>query len=485
MEASGMENRPTAAMENTEIHGLTMDSRRVEPGFLFAAVPGSHADGRDYIAQAVAHGAAAVLAPLDTPQEILPEEIPHLLDLNPRRRLALMVAAFYGRQPQHVAAVTGTNGKTSVVSFTRQIWAHLGYPAASLGTLGIEASHYCETLSLTTPDPVALIQEIAKLADRGVTHLAFEASSHGLEQFRIDGVRVTTAAFTNLSRDHLDYHGSMETYLAAKARLFREVMAPGGAAILNADAPEFESLAALCRDHGHGVIEYGRAGRELRLVRQDLDPGGQDLTIAIDGAVHHIRLPLTGAFQAMNALAALGLVIAEGGEPNAAVAALAKLQGVRGRLEPVTGHPRGAAIFVDYAHTPGALQTVLESLRPHTRGRLFCVFGAGGDRDRGKRPAMGAAAARSADVVFVTDDNPRTEDPAAIRAEVLAGCPGCEEIGDRARAIARAVAELRPGDTLLIAGKGHEQGQTVGNRVIPFDDVTVARDAVVALEDEP
>jgi len=472
-------------MEITEISGLTADSRRVEPGFLFAALPGAQADGRDFVADAVARGAAAVLAPLDTEPGVAPQGMPLLLDENPRHRLALMVAAYYGRQPAHIAAVTGTNGKTSVVSFARQIWARLEYPAASLGTLGIEASHYCETLSLTTPDPVALIQEIAKLADRGISHLAFEASSHGLAQYRLDGVWVTTAAFTNLSRDHLDFHGSEDAYLAAKLRLFDEIMAPGGTAVLNADAPEFDTLAAVCAERGHRVLSYGRAGADLRLVEQDLDRDGQRLVIEIAGFRQAVRLPLVGAFQAANVLAALGLVLAEGGDAAAAVAALEHLTGVRGRVEEVARHPSGARIFVDYAHTPDALESTLGALRPHTDGRLLCVFGCGGDRDRGKRPVMGAIAARHADISIVTDDNPRGEDAAAIRAEILAGCPDCDEIGDREAAIAEAVSQLGPGDTLLIAGKGHEQGQIVGDRTIPFDDGAVARSAVAALESEP
>ena len=480
-----MQSRPTAVMEATEISGLTADSRRVEPGFLFAALPGAEADGRDFIDQALARGAAAVLAGLDTDAGVTPDGVPLLLDESPRHRLAVMVAAFYDRQPAHIAAVTGTNGKTSVISFARQIWTRLEYPAASLGTLGIEASHLCETLSLTTPDPVALIQEIAKLADRGISHLAFEASSHGLAQYRLDGVRVTSAAFTNLSRDHLDFHGTNAAYLAAKMRLFAEVMAPGGTAVLNADAPEFDALEAICARHRHRVLSYGHAGHDLRLVEQTLDRDGQRLVLDVTGTRYTIRLPLVGDFQAANALAALGLVLAEGGDTAAAVAALEHLAVVRGRVEDVAEHPSGARIYVDYAHTPGALEAVLGALRRHTDGRLVCVFGCGGDRDRGKRPEMGEIASRLADHTIVTDDNPRTEDAAAIRAEILAGCRDGEEIGDRARAITEAISRLGAGDTLLIAGKGHEQVQIVGDRVIPFDDAATARAAVAALESEP
>ena len=396
-----------------------------------------------------------------------------------------MAAAFHGPQPVHIAAVTGTNGKTSVTSFAHQIWAQLGHPAASLGTLGLKASLHSETLSLTTPDPVALIREIAKLAVRGTTHLAFEASSHGLDQYRVDGVRVTSAAFTNLSRDHLDYHESMAAYFDAKARLFREVLPANGTAVLNADAPEFDALAKICRARGQKILSYGRAGTDLRLADQELGRAGQTIDIEILGTPHRVDLPLAGAFQAMNVLAALGLVIAEGANPADAVATLSHLSGVRGRMELAAQHPIGADIYVDYAHTPDALETALAALRPHTAGRLICVFGAGGDRDRGKRPDMGAVAARLADRVIVTDDNPRSEDPGTIRRDILAACPDAQDIGDRRAAIGAAVAMLRHGDVLLIAGKGHEAGQIVGDRVIPFDDAEVARAAVAAFEGGP
>jgi len=473
-------------MRDLQITGLTADSRQTRPGDLFAALTGSARDGRDFIADALGRGAVAVLADADTPADAVPSHIALLLDDNPRRRLALMAAAFFGPQPRHIAAVTGTNGKTSVVSFARQIWARLGHPAASLGTLGIEASQLdCETLSLTTPDPVALIREIAKLADRGITHLAIEASSHGLAQYRVDGVRVSSAAFTNLSRDHLDYHDTMASYFAAKMRLFEDVMAPGGAAIINADAPEADALTKICQRCGHQVTTYGRAGIGLRLDDQHLHPGGQILAIRVQGQSYRVDLPLAGAFQAMNVLAALGLVLAEGADREDAIDALSGIVGVRGRLERINGHSKGAAIYVDYAHTPDALATVLSALRPHTEGRLICIFGAGGDRDPGKRPLMGGIAARLADLVIVTDDNPRSEQPANIRAQILAACPGGREIGDRATAIRETVALLRQGDTLLIAGKGHERGQIVGDRIIPFDDADVARAALGTLDGGP
>ncbi|MGH6960556.1 MAG: Mur ligase family protein, partial [Dongiaceae bacterium] len=335
--------------------------------------------------------------------------------------------------------------------------------------------------ALTTPDPVALHRQLAALAADGIDHLAMEASSHGLEQYRLDGVRVSLAAFTNLTRDHLDYHGTMAAYLAAKQRLFEALLAADGTAVLNADAPEFTALAAACRSRGQRVLGYGRAGADLRLIEAVPDAGGQRLTIELLGRRHAIRFPVAGSFQAMNLLAALGLVIGGGENAEAALAAAETLSGVRGRIELVARHPNGAAIYVDYAHTPDALETVLTALRPHAGGRLVIVFGAGGDRDRGKRPQMGAVCERLADRAIVTDDNPRSEDPAAIRAEIMAACRRATEIGDRATAIRTAIAELAANDLLVIAGKGHESGQIVGKTTLPFDDATVAREAVAAL----
>lgn len=461
------------------IAGLTSDSRAVKPGFLFAALPGSKADGRAFVADAVARGAVAVLGPAGT---VLPDGAPDgvavIEDENPRRRLALMAARFYGRQPAHVAAVTGTNGKTSTVQFARQLWTLLGRRAASLGTLGITAPGLERYGSLTTPDTVSLHQALAELADAGIDHLAMEASSHGLDQHRLDGVTIETAGFTNLSRDHLDYHGSMEAYLAAKSMLFDRVLPPGGTAVLNADAPEFTHLSELCSRRGHRLIGYGTQAKEL--VLRDLIPlpHGQRLKLTVLGRDHDIDLPLAGRFQCMNALCALGMAIGTGADPDEAAASLERLGGVRGRLELVAHHPSGAPIYVDYAHTPDALETVLRALRPHAAKRLAVVFGCGGDRDRGKRPVMGELAYRLADRVIVTDDNPRTEAAAAIRREVMAGCPEAEEIGDRAAAIRAAVRDLAQGDVLVIAGKGHEQGQTVGTEVRPFDDADEARAAL-------
>ncbi len=466
-----------------EIKGLTADSRAVEPGFLFAALPGSRAHGRDFIAEALQRGAVAVLADPGTalPQ---PEAAILITDTNPRRRLSLMAAVFYGAQPRIIAAVTGTSGKTSTVAFARQIWSALGLEAASLGTLGLVRPGGEEYLSLTTLDPVALHQRLAELAEGGVDHLAIEASSHGLDQYRLDGIRLAAAAFTNISHEHLDYHGSMAAYFAAKKRLFAELLPMGAPAVLNADAPEYSELESLLRGRGCPVLSYGCSGGALCLEHQKAVEGGQELTLRIEGARHDVLFPVPGDFQAMNALAALGLVIATGGDPARATEALVALTGVRGRIEHVATHPSGARIYVDYAHKPDALETVLKALRPHAPGRLVVVFGCGGDRDRAKRPLMGAIATRLSDRVIVTDDNPRTEDPAAIRREILGGAPQAVEVGDRGEAIRVAVAGLEPGDLLLIAGKGHETGQIVGAKVLPFDDAVVARRAVRSLGGE-
>ncbi|MEC4591190.1 MULTISPECIES: UDP-N-acetylmuramoyl-L-alanyl-D-glutamate--2,6-diaminopimelate ligase [Nitrospirillum] len=465
-----------ALERDPEITGLTADSRAVKPGMLFAAMPGSARDGRDFIPQAVAAGAVAVLAPKGTK---LPEDLPHpvslIEDANPRRRFALLAAAFYKRQPATIAAVTGTNGKTSTAQFTRQLWSLQGHQAGAMGTLGLIAPGFPREDSLTTPDPVALHSTLSRLAEGGITHLAMEASSHGLDQFRLDGVLVTVGGFTNLTRDHLDYHGTMEAYFKAKAMLFDRVMPRGATAVVNADIPEFQALADLARARKQTLIGFGEQGRELAVKALRPLPQGQALTLEVMGTRHDIVLPLVGRFQVWNALCALGMVIGSGAEPQAAAGLLSQLDGVRGRLELVATLDNGAAVYVDYAHTPDGLETVLNSVRPHAEGRLSVVFGCGGDRDRGKRPMMGSIAARLADRVIVTDDNPRTEIPGAIRAEVLAGCPGATEVDDRAAAIALAIGELKAGDVLVIAGKGHEQGQIVGKEVRPFDDAAVAR----------
>jgi UDP-N-acetylmuramoyl-L-alanyl-D-glutamate--2,6-diaminopimelate ligase len=469
-----------------EIIGITADSREVRPGYLFAALPGSKLDGRSFIADAVAKGAAAILtggAPGIAAYEPFSQRQPPVLvvtDPNPRRRLALMAARFHAPQPRTIVAVTGTNGKTSVASFARQIWQALGQPAASLGTLGIVAPGATKTGAMTTPDPVTLHRELAALARLGIEHVALEASSHGLDQFRLDGLRIAAAAFTNLTQDHLDYHGTMARYLEAKLRLFTTLLVDGGAAVLNADSDAFDAVAAACRARALRISSFGTAeGADLRIVSRRPSAEGQDLDLDIFGVRHSLHLPLAGAFQASNILAALGLVVAEGAAVDAALATLPHLEGVPGRLQRVATLSNGATVYVDYAHTPDALETVLQALRPHVTGRLVAVFGAGGDRDASKRPLMGAAVARLADIAIVTDDNPRSEKPEAIRAAVLAACTGGREIGDREAAIRAAIGELASGDILVIAGKGHETGQTIAGVVHPFDDAAVAR-AVVA-----
>jgi UDP-N-acetylmuramoyl-L-alanyl-D-glutamate--2,6-diaminopimelate ligase len=452
------------------ITGVTADSRKVTGGTLFAALPGSKSDGRSFIPQAVQQGAAAVLAPDDTPSELAPVLV---RSGDVRRAYALAAKAFYGAQPKTCVAVTGTNGKTSVATFCRQIWTRLGRKAASMGTLGVVAGDEALTgPGLTSPDAGDAARILAELAGRGVTHLALEASSHGIDQRRLDGVQLAAAGFTNLSQDHLDYHGSMEGYRDAKLRLFEALLPRGRTAVLNADSEAYNAFAAQSILSGLSILSVGERGRNLSLVARRLVPEGQRLTIDADGRLHEVLLPLAGAFQASNAMVAAGLCVAAGEKVEDVLAAMERLDGARGRLERVGTGPHGGEAYVDYAHTPDGLETVLRALRPHATGRLIVVFGCGGDRDRGKRPIMGEIAARLADVAILTDDNPRTEDPAAIRAEVLKGAPGAREIGDRRKAIREAAALLRQGDVLVVAGKGHEQGQIVGETVYPFDDAT-------------
>ena len=462
-----------------QISGLTADSRLVRPGYLFAALPGSRADGRDFVVDAIERGASAVLAPVESAFQV-PDDISVVTADNPRRLYARMAAKFHGRQPAHMAAVTGTNGKTSVADFARQIWSHQGRRAASVGTLGIISSNGWQRGSLTTPDPADLHASLKALTENRVTHAALEASSHGLEQHRLDGVRIGVAAFTNLSRDHLDYHGDMETYLAAKLRLFTEVLTPGGAVVMSSDDPVSRKVWDAAAGVGATVTTVGRAGDDISLGAVSPAAEGLDMAFTLAGSRHHVRLPLAGGFQAMNALIALGIVIADGGDAGTAVEALARLKGVPGRLEKI-GDYRGGAVYVDYAHTPDAVTTALDAVRPHSRGKLIAVIGCGGDRDPGKRASMGAAAAGGADEVIVTDDNPRTEDPAAIRAAVLEGAPEATEIGDRRDAIRQAVRTIGPGDVVVVAGKGHEEGQVVGEDILPFNDADVIRDVITEL----
>jgi UDP-N-acetylmuramoyl-L-alanyl-D-glutamate--2,6-diaminopimelate ligase len=457
-----------------DVTSITADSRAARPGCLFVALPGGRVDGRGFIGEAVANGAVAVLAPCGTiwPPGVPPR--PLIEDAEPARLLARLAAIHAGAQPATVLAVTGTNGKTSTVEFLRQILAHR-HQAASLGTLGVIAPGFAGGGGLTTPDAVTLAASLARLARAGVTHAALEASSHGLDQFRLDGVRLAAAGFSNLTRDHLDYHGSLNAYRQAKLRLFAELLPEGAPAVACAEIEpaSLEALRTIAAIRHLRLRTTGEGGTALRLLRAVPRPDGQVLEVEADGVRRTLPLALPGRFQADNALLAAGLAQAVG-EPDV-LDRLPALAGVRGRMELAARLDNGACAYVDYAHTPDALARLLAALRPHTAGRLVCVFGAGGDRDPGKRPLMGATVAEQADLAIVTDDNPRGEDPAAIRAAVLAGCPGALEIGDRAAAIAAGLAALRPGDVLAVAGKGHEQGQTIAGTVLPFDDVATVR----------
>ena len=453
---------------NVWIQGLAADSRAVERGFLFAALPGTKSDGAAFIQAAIEAGAAAILTgsgPVEGEYSV-----PVVRVDDPRRALALAASRYYARQPRIVAAVTGTNGKTSVTVFLRQIWEKAGHKAASLGTIGLVSPTGNVAGNLTTPDPVKLHEIMADLAGDEVTHLALEASSHGLEQRRLDGARFAAAAFTNLSRDHLDYHATLQDYLKAKLRLFDTLLPKGAAALADADHPEAEAVRRIAKRRELEYLNIGRKGDTLKLVSSTRMPDGSRLIVEAFGERHYVPLPLVGHFQIANALMAAGLAIATGMEPPKALEALSGLKGASGRLELVGTHPSGAQVFVDYAHTPDALANALQALRPHASGNLVVVFGAGGDRDPGKRPLMGEAAALNSDRSIVTDDNPRSEDAAKIRKAVLGGAPQAEEIGDRRAAIGEAVSGLERGDILLVAGKGHETGQTVGDKVLPFSD---------------
>jgi UDP-N-acetylmuramoyl-L-alanyl-D-glutamate--2,6-diaminopimelate ligase len=457
-----------------DVTGISADSRKVMRGGIFAALAGSRTDGARFVADALGKGAVAVLAE-QAPSMPLPADIALVRTPNARRALALIAARFHPQQPQTIAAVTGTSGKTSVAAFLSQIWHALGFSSASIGTIGVASPRGEIYGSLTTPDPVALQSTVETLARDGVTHLAIEASSHGLDQHRLDGLRVTVGGYTNLSRDHLDYHPTMEAYLAAKLRLFTELLPSGSAAVVNADDEHAPAVIAAAEQRGLDVMTVGRKGVAITLRRIARDGFGERIDFEFRGRSFTKRVPLVGGFQVENALLAGGMAIASGGEPEQAFAAIETLKGAKGRLE-LAGTFRGAPIFIDYAHKPDALAKTLDALRPYVRGRLVVLFGAGGDREKGKRPLMGAIAADKADHVIVTDDNPRTEDPAAIRAAILAAAPGATEIGDRTEAIHAAVAALEPGDVLVVAGKGHETGQIVGDRVLPFTD----HDAVAA-----
>ena len=459
-----------------QVTGFAIDHRKVAPGTVFGAFQGATVNGEDFIPAAVTAGAIAVV----TRPEAKVQGAEHLAEANPRRAFALLAAQFFTPVPATVVAVTGTNGKTSCVEMTRQLWRMTGERAASIGTLGVTTPDESVSTGLTTPDIVTFLANMSGLAREGVTHVAYEASSHGLSQYRNEGVRVAAGAFTNLSRDHLDYHKDMDDYFAAKMRLFDEVVADDGAAVIWAD----DAWSGRAKEHaakrGLRVLGVGEQGDAIRLFARTPGLLGQVLELECDGVKRKVTLPLIGAYQAANALVSAGLVIATGGDPAQTLDALARLQPVRGRLERAAITRAGAPVYVDYAHTPDALEAAISALRPHTSGRLIVVFGAGGDRDQGKRPEMGAVAAQSADLAIVTDDNPRGEDPAAIRAMILSGNAGLREVGDRRAAIAAAIAEAGKDDIVLIAGKGHEQGQIIGageaTRVLPFDDVTVVRE---------
>jgi UDP-N-acetylmuramoyl-L-alanyl-D-glutamate--2,6-diaminopimelate ligase len=458
---------------DASVTGFAIDHRKVAPGTIFGAFEGLKVNGEDFIPAAVAAGAIAVVAR----PEAKVEGALHIAADNPRQKFAQIAAHFFAPFPETVVAVTGTNGKTSTVEMTRQLWRMAGFHAASIGTLGVTTSDDSVSTGLTTPDVVTFLSNVAGLAREGVTHVAFEASSHGLSQYRTEGLKVIAAAFTNLSRDHLDYHGDMHSYLTAKLRLFSEVLDGDGTAVVWADDPQAARVIDLAHARRNKLVTVGERGGVLRLVSRDPTLLGQGLVIEAEEREHKVTLPLIGAYQAANALTAAGLVIATGGDVAQTIQNLARLQPVRGRLERAAITRTGAPVYVDYAHTPDALEAAIDALKPHTAGKLIVVFGAGGDRDHGKRELMGEIAQRYGDVVIVTDDNPRSESPAEIRAEVLKGAPGATEIGDRRRAIGEAVAIAGAEDIVLIAGKGHEQGQIVGDLVLPFDDVAVAREA--------
>jgi UDP-N-acetylmuramoyl-L-alanyl-D-glutamate--2,6-diaminopimelate ligase len=469
----------------TKFAGLACDSREVRRGYLFAALPGTQADGGGFIADAVRQGAVAVLGGPQLRREVEALGVDFIADENPRARLARMAAEFFGAQPKTVAAVTGTNGKTSVAVFLRQIWQGAGFKAASLGTIGVVTPTGTRNLAHTTPDPIAVHRILADLAHEGIDHLALEASSHGLDQHRLDGVDVKAVAVTNITRDHLDYHTDFAHYRNAKLRLFRDVARDGAVAVVNADAAYTEEFAAAARARKLELLTVGTKGETLKLASRVAHEGGQTLEVVYQGRIYGVELPLVGDFQASNALVAAGLAIGLGDPAESVFASLATLKGAPGRLEKVAYAASGAPVYVDYAHTPDALETVLKALRPHVAKRLFVVFGCGGDRDKGKRPLMGKAAAAFADRVIVTDDNPRSEDATLIRQEILAACPAAREIGDRAAAIREAIAELREGDGLIIAGKGHETGQIVGRETKPFSDRVTAVEAARAQGGRP
>ena len=462
----------TGSDEDSPVTGFAIDHRKVAPGTVFGAFPGTRFNGEDFIPAAVAAGAVAVVS---RPEAVV-EGAVQIAAEEPRREFARLAARFFRPFPEVVVAVTGTNGKTSNVELCRQLWRMAGHPSASIGTLGVTTADDQVTTGLTTPDIVTFLSNMAGLERMGITHAAFEASSHGLAQYRTEGLPVRAAGFTNFSRDHLDYHLTMQAYFEAKMRLFEEVVEPGGTAVVWTDDAKSDEVVRRCRARGLTVMTVGRRGETLKLVSREASPLGQKLVVEADGRAHKVDLALIGAYQAANALTAAGLVVATGGELAPTLANLSRVHPVRGRLERAVITRAGAPIYVDYAHTPDAIESAIEALRPHARDRMITVFGAGGDRDVGKRAEMGAVAMRLSDLVIVTDDNPRSEDPAAIRRDILEGAPGAREVAGRREAILAAVAVAGPGDIILLAGKGHEQGQIIGDMVLPFDDVSVARE---------
>ena len=471
---------PPPGADAIDVVGVTAASAAAAPGMIFAGLPGTRVDGAAFIPDAVARGARVVIAARGKAAAV-PDGVTLIEVDNPRRALALIAAKFSGRQPACAVAVTGTSGKTSVADFTRQIFTSLRRSAASLGTIGVIKPLGAIYGSLTTPDPVTLHATLASLADEGVTHLAFEASSHGLDQHRLDGVTLTAAAFTNLGRDHMDYHPTVEAYLAAKLRLFTELLQPGQTAVINTDGAFASDVIAAARARGLKIMTVGRDGETLKRLSLATEGFAQLMRISAGGRIYDIRLPLVGEYQAENALTAAGLAIAAGEDAGRVLATLETLRGVPGRLE-IVGEARGALAIVDYAHKPEALDAALSACRPFVTGKLICVFGCGGDRDKGKRPIMGAIAAKNADVVIVTDDNPRSEVASIIRSEILSSAPGAIEIGDRAEAIRQAIAMLANGDVVLVAGKGHETGQIIGTTVVPFSDHDEIARALSAIE---
>ena len=457
---------------DSEVTGFALDHRKVARGSVFGAFKGAVFNGEDFIGPAVDRGAVAVVAR----PEAQVDKVPHLGDAEPRRLFADLAAKFYAPYPETVVAVTGTNGKTSTVEMTRQMWRMLGQRSASIGTLGVTTSDDQVKTGLTTPDIVTFLNNMAGLKRMGTTHVAYEASSHGLDQHRAEGVPLAAAAFTNFSRDHLDYHGTMDEYFEAKMRLFERLLPAGKPAVVWTDDPKSDEVMERAEGAGHELLTVGRRGETIRLVEQTPTALGQTLVLEHGGKSHRLALPLIGAYQASNVLTAAGLILATGGEWNATFSAMQRVAPVRGRLERAVISRAGVPVYIDYAHTPDALEAAIAALRPHVEGRLITVFGAGGDRDQGKRPEMGAVASRLSDVVIVTDDNPRSEDPAAIRSAIMAGASGATEVGGRREAIAEAIRIARAGDIVLVAGKGHETGQIIGDRVLPFDDALVARE---------